>query len=132
MKKGNRYCNLLYTLIKKFDILNIIDNNNLDILCSRLSLINGSLQKCYSIIFNRGLSRNQAINHLKSLVLTWSDQIDVSLRYSQAEHAKYTCDNSSSNDEDLSVDHLLKSPIFELEYWRHRTQVRKYIFFLNF
>jgi hypothetical protein len=67
MKKGNRYCNLLYTLIKKFDILNIIDNNNLDILCSRLSLINGSLQKCYSIIFNRGLSRNKAINHLKKI-----------------------------------------------------------------
>ena len=91
-------------------------------------------QKSLDDVMSRRSSdeQTQAINHLKSLVLMWSDQIDVSLRYSQAEHAKYTCDNSSSNDEDSSVDHLLKSPIFELEYWRHRTQVRKYIFFLLF
>ena len=91
-------------------------------------------QKSLDDVMSRRSSdeQTQAINHLKSLVLTWSDQIDVSLRYSQAGHAKYTCDNSSSNDEDLSVDHLLKSPIFELEYWRHRTQVRKYIYYIFF
>ena len=61
-----------------------------------------------------------AISHLKKLVLAWSDQINESLQFSMEALAQVA--SNSSSDEDASVDHLLKSPIFELEYWRHRTQ----------
>jgi hypothetical protein len=70
-------------------------------------------------VMSRKSSNEQvaAISHLKQLVLKWSDQINTSLSFSQENLAKQT--SNSSGD---PVHHLLKSPIFELEYWRHRTQ----------
>jgi len=66
-------------------------------------------------------SQTNSISHLKSLVLKWSDEITKALNFSQEEFAKITSKNSNG-DSDHSVDHLLKSPIFELEFWRQRTQ----------
>ena len=66
-------------------------------------------------------SQTAAISHLKQVVLKWSDEISAALIFSQENLAKTTAKQSNGGP-DHSVDHLLKSPIFELEYWRQRTQ----------
>ena len=48
---GERYCELLGTMVKKFDLLNIVKEDQIKTLCGELSFVNGALNKAYHIIF---------------------------------------------------------------------------------
>ena len=67
VQKGHRYCYLLMSLIKKFDLFELIAPSHIEELCTRVSIVNGGLQKCYNIIFTRGLTKKQALKKMMKI-----------------------------------------------------------------
>ena len=65
--KGGNYCHMVHTLVKKFDLLNLVDDRTVKRLCKDLSFVNDSLGKAYEIIFNQGHDSNTVIRKLMSL-----------------------------------------------------------------
>jgi dynein heavy chain len=68
--------------------------------------------------------QTKAVDKVRKIILGWCDHINAALKESHEDLAKLKSKSGSisGGDGDSSVSHLLKSPIFELEYWRHRTQ----------
>ena len=64
---GERYCELLGTMVKKFDLLNIVKEDQIKTLCGELSFVNGALNKAYHIIFKRGLTMGDAISKISKI-----------------------------------------------------------------
>ncbi len=65
--KGQRYCEILGQMIKRFDLLNLVKEDQIKGLCGELSFVNSALNKAYHIIFKRGLNMNQAIHKLSKI-----------------------------------------------------------------
>ncbi len=65
--RGKRYCELLGTMVKKFDLLNIVKEDQIKTLCGEFSFVNGALNKAYQIIFKRGLNMEEAISKISKI-----------------------------------------------------------------
>lgn len=63
----NDYCTLFTDLIKKYDILGLIDNKTIKDICYRLKYINKLLIKCHRYIFLESYGKKEAIDKILNL-----------------------------------------------------------------